>query len=150
MYLYWDKALDAYHTALRIDPKFPAPHFKIGELYRTQSFWRNDPARKPERVELARKAIDAYKQSLKLNPRQVAAWLAMAKAHDLAGDVATALRAFEQAIALAPTSAQLYQELGIFYRDHGDRTKALAALEKSVQLHWTPINGLILQDLKTQ
>src|ERR1041385_420600 len=33
----WDRALRLYHRAITVDPKFPEPYAKIGDIYRVQS-----------------------------------------------------------------------------------------------------------------
>jgi tetratricopeptide (TPR) repeat protein len=148
--LYWEKALVFYNRAIACDPKAPAPYARIGDIYRLQSFWRVGPTRKPERTQLARKAADAYSKSLKLNPRQVEVWIGLAKAYDLAGETRQAEEAYQKAIALSPTTGYLHQELGLFYRQHGDDDKARVVLEKAHTLAWDRIAAINLEELKVR
>lgn len=147
-YMYFEDALACYQRASKIDPKAPTSYLRIGDIYRLQSFWRVDSRREAERKELARQAIASYRESLRLNPRQIEALIGLAKACDLAGDSGAAEAAYRDAIALAPTTAYLYQELGVFYRERGEEQKALAALEKSYELAWDAVAAVQLQELK--
>lgn len=149
-FLYWDDALAFYKRSLAIDPRDPTPYVRMADIYRVQSIGRVDPARKSEREELARQAIDLYQKSLDLNPRQPAVIAMMAQSYGLAGKPKEAVETYHKAIAIAPTSAYLYQELGLFYMRQGDEEKATAALENSIQLFWTEVAAYNLQELKSK
>jgi O-antigen ligase len=146
----WDYALNCYNRAIAFDPRFPAPYAGIGDICRNQSFWRTEAARQAERQELARKAIAWYEESLRLNPRQLQVLTSLAKAYDLAGEPQKTVQTYQHAISLCPTSAYLYQELGLFYRQQGDDKSALAALEKSRDLSWSEVAALNIQELAPQ
>jgi tetratricopeptide (TPR) repeat protein len=148
--LRWDEAFPYFDRALSLDPRFPTPYFRIGEIYRTQSFWRVDPTRVAERQQLARQAIDAYEKSLRLNSRQIGVIMAKAKAYELSGDLDGAMRAFNQAAELSPTNAYIFQEIGLFHRRHGEEEKAIAAFKKSKEFYWGEVVHLNLFDYPGQ
>ena len=146
----WPDALASYNRSISMDPKAPVPHARIGDIYRTQAFWRVDPARRNERHELAHLAGAAYRRSLASNPRQVEVWLNLAKSLDLAGDRAAAEDAYLKAIALSPTTAHLHEQLALFYRHHGDEQRARQQFEHCLALAWNEVAALNLQELQSR
>ena len=146
--LNWRDALASYQRAISWDAKAPVPYARIGDICRSQAFWRADPSKKSEREDLARQAITAYRRSLELNPRQIEVWLNLARAFDLAGERASAEEAYLKAIALSPTTAYLHQELAVFYRQHGDDERALKKFEHSLALRWDEVAAVNLEELR--
>ncbi len=146
----WNRALAHFQRAIKLDPKYPEPYAKIGDIYRVQAEFRRDPARQNERVDLARKAIESYRQSLRQNPRQADVVLRLAYAQELAEDMEAAQKAYDQALALDPSSALVYQRLGFFYRKLGDEKRAEAAFTKSLNLSPDNTTRLNLIDLRTK
>lgn len=130
----WDKARDFYQRAIATDAKSPEPYARMGDVYRSQSALRIQPKQQADRLALARQAVDAYRQSLALNPFQSEVMLRLASAYELAGDNPAALKTYEQALVVDPNNGFNYLRLGIFYRHIGDDTRAAEAFEKSAQL----------------
>jgi len=145
---YWDDALACYSKSTAIDPKAPIPHARIGDIRRSQAFWRVDPARRAERENLARQAIAAYRRSLDLNPRQVEVWLNLARAYELIQERQEAEAAYGKAIALSPTIGYLHQEFGLYYRRHGDEQRALTEFQQCLALTWNEVAYVNLQELQ--
>lgn len=145
----WNRALAHFQRAIELDPKNPEPYAKSGDIYRVQAEFRRDPARQTERLDLARKAIEYYRQSLRQNPRQPQILLRVADAQEEAGEMEAAQQAYDRALALDPNSALVYQRLGFFYRRLGDLKRAEAALQKSQKLWPDSTAHLNLIDLRT-
>jgi O-antigen ligase/predicted TPR repeat methyltransferase len=130
----WDQALRLYRRALAIDPNYPEPYARIGDIYRTEAAVRADPILRAEREQLARQAMDAYRQSLALNPLDSDVMLRLAAACELAEAKDKALEAYQHALAVDPNNSFAYMRLGIFLRHTGDDAHAAAAFERSLQL----------------
>lgn len=80
------------------------------------------------------RAADYYKRALAVKPGDPAIGTDMAIATFYSGDTAGAIAAVEPVMKKSPKFAQAFYNAGIFYRAAGDNAKALAALERSVQL----------------
>lgn len=140
--LQWDRALQYFEQAISWDPKFPEPHEKMGVIYRTQARFRINPTKHQERLQLAQKAIVAFKKSLQLNPYQSGVLLELADAYEMAEDDDSALKTYERALAIDPNSAINYFCLGRFYRRLEKDDLAQAAFEKSKALNfWSDLGA---------
>ncbi len=103
-----------------------------------ESFWRRDPERAAERIDLQQKAVTAYRQALELRPRDSLAMLRLGKAYTDLGENDLALQTYLQALEVDPNSAEVNLRLGLFYQHIGDLEKAKAALEKSRRISEGP------------
>lgn len=130
----WDQALRSFRRAINFDPKYPEPYALIGDIYRTQSAVRAGPEHRAERQRLARQAVDAYCQSLALNPFQSVVMLQLAAAYELEEAMDKALATYHRALAVDPNNSFAYMRLGIFLRHIGDDAHAAEAFEKSWKL----------------
>lgn len=127
----YDTAFSHYGRASTLDPKYPKPHVKTGDIYLSSANWRKGPAKAGERRSLANKAIQAYERALSLNPLQAYVRVSKARAHELAGEDELALRNYLQAIETSPINAYAYYMLGCYYRDRGYDEQALQAFDKA-------------------
>jgi tetratricopeptide (TPR) repeat protein len=107
-------ALDALH------PKTPEPYFELASGY--QAAGRLD------------RAIAAFRDALRVDPRYPAALLGLGAALRQSGELAPAADAFEDATRAAPDNPQAWNELGQVDLDLGRAPQALEALRKSVAL----------------
>jgi O-antigen ligase len=147
----WSEARTLFRRALAYDAGNPDTHAQLGDAYRTESAELLDPSEQSRRQELALSAVDAYRQSLALNPFQSEVLLRQAAAYELAGDTAGALRAYESALSVDPNNAFNWLQLGRFYRRRGEIEKAVEALQRSRQLNNTePIAQKYLQEIASQ
>jgi O-antigen ligase len=148
--LEWDTATNYFQCAIQLDPKNPDPHARMGDVYRTQSEWRRDPAKAAERQQLARQAIHAYERSLALNPFHTDVRLRLARTFEMAGDNDAALKAYQQALEFDPNNGFLHNRLGAFYRRIGDEERALEAYERAQKLnYWSgEANWINLEELR--
>ena len=129
--LQYDEAVFYYTHASTIDPGYPKPHIRIGDIYRDQAKWRVGMGKQRERSELAQKAVESYDQALALNPYLSDVLVSRGQAMNLMGQEESALKSLLRAIEVAPVSAYAHFVLGQFYRERGDDGKALEAFEKA-------------------
>ena len=129
--LNYDEALSFYRHAASIDPKYPRPLIKTGDIYRDQAKWRVGKVKQRERTELVNQAVESYERALILNPYLSDVWVSKGRVLELVGRDEQALMSFRKAIEIAPVSAYAHFVLGQFYRDRGDDEKALEFLEKA-------------------
>jgi O-antigen ligase/Tfp pilus assembly protein PilF len=124
-------ALRYFDRALALDPQAPRTWLRVGDAYRSQARWRLGPQKRDERLALSRKAIEAYQQSVRLNPYQAEALLGLGRAQDLAELPEEALKSLQRATEVEPCSALAYFTLGSFYRDRGQLKLAQEAFTKA-------------------
>ena len=80
------------------------------------------------------KAMESYGKALQSEPGNPDALASIARLHLRQGNQQQAVQYFQQAIVKAPEDALLYNELGLALNKAGDYPKAVAALEKSLEL----------------
>jgi tetratricopeptide (TPR) repeat protein len=127
----YDAAFSHYGRASALDPKYPEPHVKTGDIYLSTANWRKGPAKAGDRRSLANKAIPAYERALSLNPLLAYVRVSKARAQELAGEDELALQSYRQAIETSPINAYAYYMLGCYYRDRGQDDQALEAFAKA-------------------
>jgi tetratricopeptide (TPR) repeat protein len=131
--LNYTAAFAHYERASALDPTYPKPHIKVGEIHLSSANWRRAPAKANERREFAHKAVQAYERALALNPYQAFVLANKGRAHELAGEDELALQSYQRAIAIAPCNAYAHYLLGCYYREHGEEEKALEAFDKAAR-----------------
>ena len=129
--LNYDTAFSHYGRATALDPRYPEPHVKTGDIYLSSANWRKGPAKAGERRSLASKAIQAYERALALNPLLAYVRVSKARAHELAGEDELALQNYRQAIETSPINAYAHYMLGCYYRDRGRDQEALEEFAKA-------------------
>lgn len=144
----WEGAIELCEKAIEWDPKYPEPYATMGEIYYATSKWQVGEEKAQERKQFAAAAVRAFKKSLKRNPFEAHVLLRLANSYEVLGDIQNATLHLEQALALEPHSAFLYQEIGLFHRRRGDEERALAAFEKSITLHAMLTSHLNIMELK--
>lgn len=146
--LHWDEALRLYAKAAGLDPKYPEPLARMGDIYRSKGQWR-DPSRVDEKQQLLRQALEAYDHALLLNPFDSDVVLRKAHAYELLQENENALKCYLQALEVDPNNAFTFLQLGRFYFKQGDEVKAAEALKRSRELDIsTPDNANALEELK--
>jgi O-antigen ligase len=127
----YDAAFSHYGRASALDPKYPEPHVRTGDIYLSSANWRKGPAKAGERRSLANKAIEAYERALALNPLRAYVRVSKARAQELAGEDELALQSYLQAVETSPINAYAWYMLGCYYRDRGQDEKAFQAFAKA-------------------
>lgn len=126
-----DDSVPLLREAIAIDPKYPKPFIKLGDISRELATWRVGPTKLKERRELAQQAVVSYERALALNPFNAEVWVSKAQAHALSGDDTAALRSFAKAVEVAPVNPYAHFALGRFHSDRGEEEKALDAFNKA-------------------
>jgi len=141
----------------RIDRKFEdaEAHFELGQLYQKQGLWSEaenqynitlsfNPVHRPAQaarvkvlMEMGDKEQAGVSADFYVNQASNSALgslkLAMAFQEQELDDYA--LRCYEQALRLAPTSAKINRQIGYYYLSKGDRVRAQDYLTRSFQLN---------------
>jgi tetratricopeptide (TPR) repeat protein len=78
------------------------------------------------------KAIDAYRQAIKLRPGYTRAYIGLARALSESGDGDGALAAIRDLRKSSPRNAEASAIEGRILKDNGDETKAIAAFKRSI------------------
>jgi O-antigen ligase len=146
--LEWDRALVLYQRAIALDPKFPEPHSRSGQVYLLKAKWKIGENNLAERKRLAQLSIASFEKSLALNPHQAGVLIRAGNAYELVGDLERARACFDRALALEPRSSAVHAQAGLFFRRAGDEPAAIAAFEKSNRLHGNIVSGLNILELK--
>jgi tetratricopeptide (TPR) repeat protein len=146
-YLYWDDAIGHYNAAIKLDPRYPRPWTKLGDVYYTQAKFRGDD-KKEERVELARKAAKHYETAFELNRSRGAVLAKLAGAYEVTEEFDKARRCFEKAIELDSNNATIHSQYGLFLRRRGEDKEAIQTFEKVRKLYANPISELNLWELQ--
>jgi len=82
----------------------------------------------------AKEAIALYQEAVRRNPDSLAGLLGLGTALEQSEQHAMAADTFRRAIQLYPANALLWQELAHVYVSQGQRTEALKAVQKSLEL----------------
>jgi O-antigen ligase len=130
-YLDYPVAIDHLNRATALDPRFPLPWIRLGDVYRSQARWRLGPEKQQERIALAQEAIAAYTRALALNPRRTEAILGLGGAFELANEPEKALRQYILATETDPSNSLTHFTLGRFYKERGEMKLAEASLRKA-------------------
>jgi Tfp pilus assembly protein PilF len=116
----YDKALEYYKEALRIDPD--SSKANLATALTLTKTGRDDDAK------------EYYLRSIAASPDNSQAYNNLGLWYDRQGDLETAQRHFLKAIDLKPNSAQAHNNLGMVYGKKGENGKAIAEFETSLKL----------------
>jgi hypothetical protein len=141
-----------FHKAIAFDPRSSKPYARLADSYRTQAEFRIGEEKKPERLALARQAVEFFEASLRLNSFDTLVLLKAARSYELAGDDGQSLKTLHRALDNDPEAAIVHMKLGQFYRDRGKEALALKhfehaliinhAQDPSVPLHYNELRSL--------
>ena len=81
------------------------------------------------------KAIDAYSQAVKLNPRDADAYNNRGVAFEKLGEVDRTIRDYDMAIAIKPNDAAIYNNRGAAYVDKGEVDRGIVDFDKATGLN---------------
>jgi tetratricopeptide (TPR) repeat protein len=151
----YDKAVDAFREAVRLNPSMVAAHRGLGQTFTALGATRNavacfqeavrlDPSDAQSFLELgnaylalrlAREAIAAYQEAITLRPKLVPAHLALGNAYSIAGPLEEAIASYERVIAIDPALADAHANLGMSYRRLGKDEAAMQAFQKAIRFN---------------
>ncbi len=147
----FEKAIEAYKKAIKIDPDSDGAHHNIGLAYHNLGKFE--------------KAIEAYKKAIEINPNNDWAYSGMGGAYYNLGKFEKAIEAYKKAIKIDPDSDGAHHNIGLAYHNLGKFEKAIEAYKKAIDLNpaliihnkqqnWHPletwINNLTDNDKKQQ
>lgn len=93
--------------------------------------------------------INALKERVQANPKDVEAWIRLGSLYQQAGMAEQAVEFYERAVALRPNDAALLNELGICYQAAHKLEQSLAAFEKAQRVDpssWEAIYNAIITE----
>ena len=137
----FDEALDEFSESSRLMPGFPETHSQISYL-----FYRTDDADD---------ALAEARTALSMDPANAEGYRYLGLALYANGHYDAALHAFEEALAREPAgsvaNADVYFDMGITHRDHGDLRRAAVAYRHALSLRpafWEAHSnlGVVLHD----
>lgn len=115
------RAIDAFHEALRINPRLESAWYNLGVAYGNSS----------QRM----RAIDAYREALRINPLDEAAWYNLGIAYDDSDMYTQAIDAYRQALRITPTDQQAWINLGLAYSKSNQGTQAAEAYRRALRIN---------------
>jgi len=143
-----EKALDAYKTAVSLDPtrddmyvKLGNLNFSLGRHSEAEDAYRQAVTLYPDatnifslgqlylNTERPLQAVEQFEQVVKLTPENVNGYYGLGQAYGKLGDLELAVGQFEKAIDLQPEFYSSFAELGYLYADLGRTEDAQAMFE---------------------
>jgi tetratricopeptide (TPR) repeat protein len=79
-------------------------------------------------------AIEAYKQAIRRDPKNAAAYANLGSAYAIERDYDRAIQNFDKAIQLDPKNALVYRNRGTAYDNKGDYDRAIQDFDQAIQL----------------
>lgn len=152
------RALDAYSTAIELDPEYTLAYFYRGLLLAQQERWPEaladfekvvelDPqqayahhlaGRMYTQIERYPQAVEAFTAAIKLDPSVVDFYVDRAGAYIELEKADLAVADVDAALELAPSRADLYFMRGAINRLLGNSGQAIADLEKAIEMGLPP------------
>ncbi|MBA7579907.1 tetratricopeptide repeat protein [Candidatus Atribacteria bacterium 1244-E10-H5-B2] len=125
----YEKALPYLEIAIKTDISSLKAwaYFKIGFCY--------------EILGVYTKAIEAYKQAIRINPDYVDAYNNLGNSFDELGYYTKAIEAYKQAIHINPNCISPHYNLGIIYGELGYYTKAIEANKQAIRIDPEHVNA---------
>lgn len=117
----FDKALEAYQLALRINPEDADAWYFLGRAY--------------SKLGQSAKEIEAYQQSLRINPEDADVWGALGDAYGKSGQSAKGIEAYQQALRINPDYVYVWLDLGRAYSKLGQSAKAVEAYQQALRIN---------------
>ncbi len=120
----YKEAIEAFRQAIRIEPDAELYH-SLGTVYLILGASYADLDRWGEARDVAKKALDAFKEGLRLDPHNAELHADMGHAYGLLDLWNAAVDSFRQAIRIKPDYAKAHFGLGFAYLALGDKGSAL-------------------------
>ena len=156
----YEKAIDAYRQAAKLNPDFAAAHFQLGVAYALVEALEKEqatptpetdasPPKKKKKEETKQtnseksfeNAVTAYKKIIKKEPENALAYFNMGRSYNKIGDDKEAREALEKAAKLEPENSLYQTELGALLIEFAKYDDAVRALKKAVKLDETNLTA---------
>ncbi len=116
----YDKAIEAFNNALKIDPNYLSAYINLGYAYQ----YKEDYI----------KAIQSFEKALILNPKSAKIYNTIGLLYDKMGNPDKAVIAYKKAVSLDPTYTNSHYMLGQLYQNRGNIEKAIAEFTKHIKI----------------
>jgi tetratricopeptide (TPR) repeat protein len=118
-------AIDAYRTAVNLQPEFADAHYNLGIAYGCQV---------DEGFAVHHKAIWEFEYVIQLKPDFIHAYIALGAAFIKKEEFESAIRVLEMGMNVDATDSNLYYYLGIAHKSCGQLMASVDALKRAVEL----------------
>jgi serine/threonine-protein kinase len=122
-----DQAIAALQTAVETDPRFAVGYAELGEAFRLKN-------RLDQNLKWVQEAEANCRKAVEIDDRLPAAYVTLARIHQVNGHADLALQEFQQALKLNPRSAEAMNGMAKMYEDTGHLKEAEDAYIKSAAL----------------
>jgi len=130
---YYNQAIEEYQQALTINPNLTFLYISIGHNYRALALGTSPGS---QQTGLYNQALENYAKAVRLNEQlkilDPSPYLAIAKTYAQMGEFFAAALNAQKAVALDPTNADLYGQLGNIYKRGRNYETAIYALRCAV------------------
>jgi Flp pilus assembly protein TadD len=153
-----ENAVEAYQSALQVDPYRDDIRVKLGNLYFSQGKYDDARTQYAEAVRLNPGTVNRYSlgqayielgryadaeaqynEITRLAPREAGGYLGMGQVYSRQGNFEEAIRQFQQAINLDPDLYDAYSEIGYSYAEMGDMENAQTMVDALERLEQTEL-----------
>jgi tetratricopeptide (TPR) repeat protein/TolB-like protein len=88
----------------------------------------------PDSAQRALEGLESFIEAFSYNFLMPVVFSARGRIHEMRGEYAEAIQAYEQDLALSPTDESIYEEIGRCYREMGELDEARAQLSKTLTI----------------
>jgi tetratricopeptide (TPR) repeat protein len=127
---YYQRAVDEYLEAIRINPNLPFLYIRLGANYRKLGESATDT---PTRDLMISKALEAFARAANLNPSDPLPYLSIAQTYANQGEFFAAENNARKALGLDNTNPLLYGRLGVIYYKAKNYETAIKVLKCAVR-----------------
>jgi tetratricopeptide (TPR) repeat protein/2-polyprenyl-3-methyl-5-hydroxy-6-metoxy-1,4-benzoquinol methylase len=120
--LQFDRAIDYYQIAIKINPKFVEAHYNMASAQQNKGDLEA--------------AIQAYKQAILIKPDYADAYYNLANTLKEKGDLETAIKSYKQAIKLNPNLHNAHNNMGNALKDMGNLTAAIKSYKRAIKINF--------------
>jgi tetratricopeptide (TPR) repeat protein len=117
----YDRAIEDYDQALRLDPGYALSYYNRGDAYR--------------RLGEYRQAIEDYDQALRLDPGYAEAYHNRGNVYGVLGEHNRAIKNYDQALLVNPGRADIYYNRGNSYLRLGNYRRAIEDYDQTLRIN---------------
>jgi len=143
-YKEYDDAIEAYTSAIALDPNYAAAYNNRGAVYAKNSLIKAllDKNKNPRIADVYKnnadedydRAIEDYNKAIALDPNYALAYARRGSAYDNKGQYDRAIEDYNKAIALDPNYAAAYNNRGLAYYKKGNMGRAISDFQKACDM----------------
>lgn len=114
-------AIDAYDSAIALNPKFADAYFNRGNVY--------------SQLGQRKQAIASYDKAIEINPEDADAYFNRGNSYKAMGSKKRAIEDYTKALEINPEDAEAYYNRGNAYSEIGNRKRAIADYTKAIEIN---------------